>query len=953
MTNGHELVERERELRRLRAAAGAATAGRGASLVVQGPPGIGKTALLRRIGDLSDAAVLTAAGTELERELAFGVVRQLFERPLLELAGTRRREVLSGAAARAARIVLEPDLAPAGPEGFHAALHGLYWLAAQWAAHEPLVLVVDDVHWADAASLRWLAYLGRRLDGVALLVVLARRPGEPGTPVGLLDGALGEAGVEVLAPEPLTEDGTSRWLARRFGRPPADEVVRACWRATGGNPLLLREVAATLEADGVGAAGRIGALAPDGLARGVLRRLAPLGPDAAAVAEAVAVLSADARLDHAATLAGLAVDRTAEVADLLADAGVLAGRGPLRFEHPLLRTAVEEEIPSARRGLLHLAAARRLRDDGEAPERIASHLLAAPPGRRPWVAATLRAAASRAAARGAPDHAVGLLRRALAEPPADRGAILLELARAEAIVRDPAAVAHAVEGMEQASDPAKRIEAAVSAIRSLILAHRLPEALEVLTRAAPEPQALDAASRRVLEAEALVLQAWREDAVGLDERLAALGVGDRPPRTPEDHLLLALRVMALVTAGDDRERPRALARLALAGKDAEWLQDQHAALVLGRSLAVWDDVDGARALLTRLVARGRARGEVAAVAGACAMRADAELRAGRLLDAEADAREALALAREHGIGVVVPSASATLGEVLLEREGAEPALGVLAQRGVAGAELPRGYTTHLLLHARGLARGGAGDLEGALRDLRACAEAHLAWGDRNPATLAWRSSLALALAAAGRGPEAAELVDEELRLARRFGAPRAIGVALRAGALVGPPGRREAGLREAVAALADSPARLEHARAVLDLGALLRRGGQRVEARAVLAVGLDAAHGCAATRLAARGRAELIAAGARPRRERLRGPEALTASERRVAEHAAQGLTNRQIAQALFVTTKTVEMHLGRVYGKLGIPGRAALAAGLSPAGPEEQGGHPVAALATGSEPRR
>jgi DNA-binding CsgD family transcriptional regulator len=117
---------------------------------------------------------------------------------------------------------------------------------------------------------------------------------------------------------------------------------------------------------------------------------------------------------------------------------------------------------------------------------------------------------------------------------------------------------------------------------------------------------------------------------------------------------------------------------------------------------------------------------------------------------------------------------------------------------------------------------------------------------------------------------------------------------------------------------------------VVDLGAALRRNGRRAEARSTLLAGLDAAHACAAHQLAERARAELRAAGARPHRERLHGPDALTASERRVSELAADGLTNRQIAQALFVTTKTVEMHLNHAYGKLGISRREELRPVLS-----------------------
>ena len=177
--------------------------------------------------------------------------------------------------------------------------------------------------------------------------------------------------------------------------------------------------------------------------------------------------------------------------------------------------------------------------------------------------------------------------------------------------------------------------------------------------------------------------------------------------------------------------------------------------------------------------------------------------------------------------------------------------------------------------------------------------------------------------------EAVRLADEELARARAWGAPRAIGIALRARGLVA--GDLES-LREAVAVLEDSRARLELARALVDLGAALRRGNRRSEARDVLRRGLELAHRLGAAPLEATAQAELQATGARPRRLVLSGVDSLTPSERRVAELAAGGMTNRDIAQSLFVTPKTVEVHLSSVYRKLGIASRAQLEPALATA---------------------
>ena len=234
-------------------------------------------------------------------------------------------------------------------------------------------------------------------------------------------------------------------------------------------------------------------------------------------------------------------------------------------------------------------------------------------------------------------------------------------------------------------------------------------------------------------------------------------------------------------------------------------------------------------------------------------------------------------------------------------------------------------------HTRARVRLARGDSEGAIADLRAC-QAQESWF-RNPNVLAWRSTLALSLPGSSR-EEAHALVEDELNQARKIGQPRAIGVALRARALLCTAEAQISLLTQAITALEASPSRLELAYALTDLGAAHRRASRRSEARQLLARGLDLAASCGARTLAARAREELVTAGARPRRERLGGVAALTASERRVAQMAASGMTNREIAQALFVTIKAVAFHLTHVYEKLDIAGRAGLRGALGESDP-------------------
>jgi DNA-binding CsgD family transcriptional regulator len=219
--------------------------------------------------------------------------------------------------------------------------------------------------------------------------------------------------------------------------------------------------------------------------------------------------------------------------------------------------------------------------------------------------------------------------------------------------------------------------------------------------------------------------------------------------------------------------------------------------------------------------------------------------------------------------------------------------------------------------------GDAADL------LLASGKSHELAGIVNPAFLPWRSEAALALHGLGDGERAQELVDDELALAKRVGVPRAVGVALRAAGLItgGEDGLEK--LRESVESLAGSPSRLERARSTVALGGALRRAGRRAEARGVLKDGLALATQCSATALVDEASAELETLGAQPRSMMLSGAESLTASEHRVALMAARGMTNPQIAQALFVTRATVESHLHRSYQKLDITSRTQLAEAL------------------------
>jgi DNA-binding CsgD family transcriptional regulator len=339
------------------------------------------------------------------------------------------------------------------------------------------------------------------------------------------------------------------------------------------------------------------------------------------------------------------------------------------------------------------------------------------------------------------------------------------------------------------------------------------------------------------------------------------------------------------------------------------------------ALSAVDELDLTLAACDRVEAAGKRGGLLVGLMTSAFFRGGVHVRRGELADAEAVARPLLAMAAESGLSMFVITAYWLLAEALVER----PSLGDIA-RDVESLQLESGFMATLsgamLLDVRGRLRRQRGDRDGAIADLRSCGETAGVVAP-SPCFSSWRSELALALPAAA-DDEARALIEEELTLARATGLARPEGIALRA-AGVRYGGEDGIGLlRESVAALRRCEAPLERARSLVELGAALRRLGQRAEARDPLAEGIELARWCGAERLIARARDELLAAGARPRRIARSGIEALTASQLRVARLAARGLANEAIAQELYVSRKTVETHLSHVYEKLGLSGQGA-----------------------------
>jgi DNA-binding CsgD family transcriptional regulator len=938
------LLERDADLAALRALLDAAREANGTLVAVEGSAGTGKTRLLaeaRSIAADMGLRVLSARGGELEQEFAFGVVRQLFE-PLLATAPVEERaELMAGAAGLAAPLFGESGLAeaPASGDVAFAILHGLYWLAANAALTQPTLLLVDDLHWGDAPSLRWLAYIAHRLEGLPLMLAVGTRPLRQAEQVALLTELVSDPAAVVLRPGALGPDSIAILARDVFAAEPDAEFCAACRDVTGGNPLYLRALLITLAADGVApvaeAAARVHEVGPEPVARAVSLRLSRLSSEVGALAQAIAVLGQSAELGLAAALAGLERPVAAAASAALARAELLRVEQRLEFAHPVVRTAIYETIGPVERADAHRRAAGLLAEAGAEPEQAASHLQLIPPAGDPFATAILRDAARRALSRGAADAAVTYLRRALAETPADedRAEMLWELGVAERGVDVAASVEHLGEAVGLIDDPVRHAEIALEYGRAQMYVNvdfagtvrLLRRAVERLEGGSPELRELIEATilSTALGGDPELYPTAREQISRLDESELSGGFGT-------DVVLAALAHFEM-RQGTDRARTLALAERSV----ARGLIERTAGYSLyypPNALGVAGDVASAMAFYERAIGHARRSGDLLTLAGLLGFRGALATEQGDLLSAEQDLREGLDLSKEHGVAGSVLYSAAWLAEFLLERGALDEAESTLSQLALP-EQVPVSMHFIFFLTARGRLR--LDRHRAALEDFLAIGRIAEAVEIKNPAFRPWRSHAAAALHALGRDDEARELASEELELARRWGAPRTLGVSLRALGLVASPAECERRLREAVAVLAGSPSRLEHARALVDLGAALRRGNERTEARDVLRQGVELAQRCGANPLVERANEELAATGARPRKVLVTGIESLTASERRVAQLAAGESSNKEIAQALFVTVKTVEVHLSNAYRKLDIGSRRQLATALAAPHPE------------------
>lgn len=932
---GATLLERGRDLQVLERLLREAQQERGQVALIEGPAGLGKTTLLKAAaGAATDLGFtcLRARACELEREFSYGCVRQLLEPLVARASGAARERVFEGAAALAMPLFERSVSPPPGAtDSTFSVLHGLYWLVNNLTREGPVVFCIDDLQWADVASLHFLGHLAPRLDGLSLAVIASVRSPENTTPD--LARLFTAPETTVVRPQPLSVEAVATLCERRLGEIPAPDFAAACHAATGGNPLflemLLREAKELRFLTNAAEAARVRRFGPGAVARAVLQRLAGAPAAASDVVRAVAILG-DASVMEASTLAGLAEDDAARAADLLIELAILKRGERLEFAHPIVSKAIYEDIGLHERTRAHAHAARVLTECGAAEERVATQIAAAEPAGDPARVGVLRRVAAGALTKGAPAAAITWLRRALAEPPpADaRAEVLLELGCAELRLAMPEAHEHLAAAVEGIRNPALLAIAVRQLANALSISGHADRAIDAMESNIGRIASQNAELALVLEAElaAKALQASRQARTRATERLA--GHRDLKGVTPGERLVLATQAFeqarASETAADAvRYIERGLAIGGLIGEQQPDVVGPFYALTIG--LLGTDALELAGRQLELALSDARTRGSIPATAFLIVHRGWFSLRGGAVAEAEADARTALDLMSTHDIRQGQRFAMALLVETLVENGEIESAARELRDSGL-DSDIPAGLAHNNLLEARGALRLAQDDARAALDDFIEFGKRDELWSAANPLASRWRSRACHALVVLGEIDGAREMAAEDVARARRWGAQSGTGISLRAAALVETgPGSIDL-LREAVQSLARSPARLEHARALADLGAALRRANRRVDARDVLRDSLALARSCGSRALAERVDTELRAAGGRSSDVEGTGLERLTVSERRVAELAVRGYSNPRIAQELFVTRKTVETHLGHIYDKLDIPGRAELA---------------------------
>lgn len=933
-----DLVERADELAALASTLDRTLAGAGSAVHVVGEPGAGKTALARRAARLAESRGMRVLGTsapQLESRSPYGVVRRLLERPVMALDPAARETLGEGPARLAVDFLVRRDTAGLTQADL---LSSLVWLLEELATAQPSLVLVDDAHWADEESLLFLGSLRERLRDLPVHLVIATREVPAEERSAALAVLLADREATVLRPQALTAHGVATLLGRGRREPVDHAAATAAASVTGGNPFLVLALATLLESTPALTPDAVRGSVPTSVIDAVVARLAALDPAERALARAAAVLDSTS-LRLAARLVDLDLAGATAAADRLRTAGLFAPGSRLEWRHALLRSAVYAAIAAGQRDELHRSAARLLISEslghdpaarGASALLAAGHLTEAEGSGDPWAVETLRAAAAEALGSGAPQSAVRLLRRALAEPPTGQvlAPLLLELGLAELRAIDPGCVETLTTAVRLLEEPADLARGALALAEAFNVAGFHESAAEVLEGVLPRVAAAGSDVTLTVEA-ALVAASLVVPARIASARARLAAHANLAGATPAERLMVIQQMCNAVGTNQPAPVIRELARRALAESDSpertDWVW---ARLFLG----ALGDIADVRRLTDDGFTLAAANGSVFGHVAASFVRGLAEFWAGSLVAAEAHFRAMLEHDPALGLGPLVSLlGSGGLAQTLALQGRVPEALALLEP---FPEDLPPNAPFNgvaAMTFARAIVRQIAGDHVGALRAAEATGDLVRRLDVDSPTWAAWRALAIDPLRAVGRLDEARALAAEHLALCERSEVAPLLGEALRhCGQLHEDPAAGLELLGRSVAVLGDTDARLQLGLSHLALGAALRRAGRRSDARAELVAAQELAQACGAPGLAAHTSRELAACGGRVRRLELTGVDSLTASERRVAELAARGRRNAEIAGLLFVSSKTVETHLSRTYRKLGIAGREGLAEALA-----------------------
>ncbi|MFE7564863.1 AAA family ATPase [Kitasatospora sp. NPDC057500] len=890
----HQLLGRNRELEALERLLREVRGGRSRVLVLRGEAGVGKSALLDHLaGRAAPLQTVRAAGVEAESDFAYSALQRLCA-PLLP-----HLDRLPPVQQDALRVAF--GLSAGNPPEMLLVGMAVLGLFAEAAAESPLVCLVDDAQWLDLMSQRILTFVGRRLDAESVALVFAERVAD-GQPEE------GFAGLPDLPLRGLADDDARSLLDSVLPGPVDARVRDRIVAETGGNPLALLELPRGLSpaelAFGFGGpgAGPVATRVEEGFRRRV--EALPADTRALLLVAAVEPVGDGPLLWHALRLLGIGFEAAAPAET----ANLITLGAPVRFRHPLVRSAVWRGADAAAVRAAHRALAEAT-DAGRDPDRRAWHLAHAAVGPDEQVAATLERSADRALARGGRAAAASFLERAAALTPSPEERARRALAAAGAYVaagvpaRVPDLLAAAELGpldpLQQAN--ASRLRAKASSMTGPGLG-----AVRPLLDAAGRLRDLDPAAARetYLAAFGAAIWAGRHDEGG--RRRVAEAARDLPPGDETAGVFLRALV-TWTTDGPVAAFPllaRAVRSLTDDGDLAVLWPAANAAVELG-DLGAWLEIT------ERAVRFARTTGALSVLSTALPYRAASLGYAGRFAEAEDLLAEAAAV--EEAAGVATRMVSTVLISAYRGRE--RPALDLIEAMERDGEQRGLGRLTGMAACARAVLNNGLGNYPLAM-------EAALGGGEYHDLVVHNWTCSELVEAATRVGDRAvAARARERLADWGRAGTPWALGALAVADALTGAPERAEDHYREAVDHFGRGPLGVFETRARLLLGEWLRRQNRRAQARTELRAAYEAAAAMGMEAFAERARRELLATGETVRRRTVGAP-VLTPQEAQIARLAATGHPNAEIGAQLFLSPRTVEWHLRKVFAKLGISSR-------------------------------